>query len=308
MSLIFFGTPSFAVPTLEKLLAAGEDIAAVVTQPDRVGGRGHKSIAPPVKRLAEGTGSSVIQPDNIRTADFTAALRSMKPEFIVVVAYGKILPKAILELPEKGCINLHASLLPRHRGAAPVQWAVINGDRTSGVTTIMMDEGLDTGDILMQRPIDIAEDDTSLSLSEKLSNAGADLLLETLAGLRKGSVTPLPQSGESSYAPLLRKEDGIIDWSMSAEAISNRVRGLFPWPCAYTYYRGKMIKVLKARRLEGSGSPGEVLHKDKEALIIGTSEGLIRILELQAEGGKPMETGPFLQGVGRSIEEGEKLG
>ena len=308
MAIIFFGTPSFAVATLERLISAREDVALVVTQPDRPGGRGRRIIPPPVKTVAEREGLKVLQPEGIRSEEFISLLKEVTPEFIVVVAYGRILPADILQLPLRGCINVHASLLPKYRGAAPIQWAIINGDKKTGVTTMLMDEGLDTGDILLQRGVDIREEDNAQSLSERLSVAGAELLVETLKGLRAGTIKPQPQEGEPSYAPPLKKRDGLIDWSLPAEKIFNRIRGLYPWPCAYTYFRGKMFKLLKAEVVEGRGHPGEVIHKGKGELIVGTPEGLIRMLQIQMEGRKPMDVKAFLQGLGRDIRVGDRFG
>ncbi len=308
MAIIFFGTPLFAVPALEKLISSGEDVVLVVTQPDRVGGRGHRIIPPPVKNVAEREGLTVAQPGSIRSEDFINRLKTLKPEFIVVVAYGRILPKGVLQIPLRGCINVHASLLPGYRGAAPIQWAIISGDKKTGITTMLMDEGLDTGDILLQREVDIREEDKALTLSERLSLVGAELLVETLNGLRTGKLKPRPQQGEPGYAPILKKNDGLIDWSLSARMIFNRVRGLYPWPCAYTYYKKKMLKLLRVEAIEGHGQPGEVVHKGKGELIIGTPDGLVRILEVQMEGRKPMDIKAFLQGIGRDIRKGDRFG
>ncbi len=308
MAIVFFGTPLFAVPALRKLLASGEEVVLVVTRPDRVGGRGHRVIQPPVKTLAAREGIKVLQPGSIRSGEFVDALKGLDPEFLVVVAYGKILPAGVLRIPRRGCINVHASLLPRHRGAAPVQWAIISGDRKTGVTTMLMDEGLDTGDILLQKEVVIRDEDNSLTLSERLSEAGADLLVETLKGMRAGTVRPRPQRGEPTYAPILKKKDGLVDWSLPARVIFNRVRGLYPWPCAYTSVRGKTVKLIRVEVLEGSGRPGEVVHRDKGSLIVATPEGLLGILELQVEGGKPMDISAFLQGAGRDLRAGERFG
>jgi len=308
MAIIFFGTPLFAVPALEKLLSSGEDIALVVTQPDKAGGRGHRILPPAVKTAAERHGLTVAQPEGIRSGGVISRIEALNPEFIVVVAYGRILPADLLRIPLKGCINLHASLLPRHRGAAPIQWAIISGDKKTGVTSMLMDEGLDTGDILLQKEVEIREDDNAATLSERLSVVGAGLLVETLRGLRAGTLKPRPQSGEPSYAPVLKKEDGLIDWSLPALTIYNRVRGLYPWPCAYTYYGGKMLKLLKVEAVEGEGRPGEIVHKGKGELIVAASAGLVKIIEVQMEGRKPMDMKAFLQGAGREIRKGDRLG
>ncbi len=308
MAIIFFGTPIFAVPALEGLISSGEDVVLVVTQPDRPGGRGHRPVPPAVKSVAERHGLTVVQPEKIGSDDFRHTLESMNPEFIVVVAYGRILPAGVLRVPRNGCINLHASLLPRHRGAAPIQWAIISGDKKTGVTTMLMDEGLDTGDILLQREVEIRADDNAATLSERLAREGAELLVETLRGVRSGAVKPRPQRGEPSYAPVLTKEDGLIDWSLPALTIYNRVRGLYPWPCAYTFYRGKMLKLLKVETMEGEGRPGEVVRRSKAELAVAASAGLVKILEIQLAGGKPMDVRAFLQGAGRDIRVGDRFG
>jgi methionyl-tRNA formyltransferase len=308
MSIVFFGTPSYAVPTLEMLISEGEDLALVVTQPDRIGGRGHRAISPPVKKVAEKRGIEVIQPEDIRKEGFTERLEEIKPEFIVVVAYGRILTKDILRIPPGGCVNVHFSLLPKYRGAAPVQWAIINGEDKTGVTTMLMDEGLDSGDILLQREIEIRRTDNAEALYERLSVTGAELLIRTIEGIRNGSITPVPQSGEPSYAPRLRKEEGLINWTLSADMIFNRIRGLYPWPTAYTYLGGRMIRILRADVLDGRGNPGEVVQSEKDRLVVATGQGLLELLEVQMEGKRPMEIKPFLQGVGRNIRVGDRLG
>ncbi len=308
MSIIFFGTPQFAIPSLERLILHQEDIALVVTQPDKFGGRGHKMIPPPVKVFAEERKIPVVQPQSIKDKDFLKKIKSISPEFIIVVAYGKILPPEILEIPQKGCINLHASLLPRHRGAAPIQWAIIKGDRETGVTTMLMDEGLDTGPILLQKKEPILMDDTTTTLSERLADRGADLLVQTVKGLRRGEIKPRAQTGKPTFAPPLKKSDGLIDWNMTAIEIFNRIRGLQPWPGAYTYLKGKVLKIKKVDIQDGLGEPGKVVYKDKSNLLIATSDGLIRILELQLEGKKTMDIKAFLQGSGKDIKVGEYLG
>ncbi len=308
MAIVFFGTPSFAVPPLERLIAAGEDVALVVTRPDRVGGRGHRLMSPEVKRVAGEHGLSVVQPEDLRSREFIDSLHAIAPEFAVVAAYGGILPVDVLRIPSRGCINVHASLLPRYRGAAPVQRAIMAGDRKTGVTTMLMDEGLDTGDILLQREVEITDEDDALSLSERLSLVGAELLIETLKGLRAGEITPMPQVGEPTYAPPLRKEEGLIDWSMPARVIFNRIRGLYPWPCAYTFINGKVLKILKAEVLKGEGPPGKIVRREKGELVVATPEGLLRIIRLQMEGRRPMETKAFLQGLGRELKEGDRFG
>lgn len=301
MAIVFFGTPQFAVPTLKALLSKGEKILLVVTQPDKPRGRG-KIIQPPeVKKVAIKEGLSVVQPERIKDESFINILRELKPEFAIVVAYGKIIPKEILEIPQYGCINLHASLLPKYRGAAPIQWALINGEKTTGVTTMLIDEGLDTGPILLQKEIEIEDDDNAETLSEKLSNIGAQLMIETIEKLRKGLIKPVPQTGKPSYAPQLKKEDGKINWHSSAKAIFNLIRGTYPWPCAYCFLKGERIKLIKAQAIEGEASPGLIV-KAKNDLVVGTGKGLLKILLLQPEGKKVMTAKEFL--CGRKVDEG----
>ncbi|RMG74376.1 MAG: methionyl-tRNA formyltransferase [Nitrospirae bacterium] len=308
MSIVFFGTPAFAIPSLKRLILHQEDIVLVVTQPDKSGGRGHRMIPPPVKVFSEERKIPVVQPNSIRDEDFLKKLKAISPEFIIVVAYGKIIPPEILELPEKGCINLHASLLPRYRGAAPIQWAIINGERETGITTMLMDEGLDTGPVLLQKKEPILMDDTTSTLSERLAEKGADLLVQTLKGIRRGEIKPKPQMGKPTYAPPLKKTDGLIDWNRTAIEIFNLIRGVQPWPGAYTYLRGKVLKIKKVDIEDGSGEPGKIVYKDKANLLVATREGLIRILELQLEGKKAMDIKSFLQGSGKDIRVGEHLG
>lgn len=301
MALIFFGTPRFAVPTLQALIDAHEEVALAVTQPDKVKGRGHVLSAPPVKDLALSKGIRVVQPSKIRNEEFYDELRSLRPEFIIVVAYGKILPEEILRIPEKGCINVHASLLPLYRGAAPIQWAVINGDKVTGVTTMLMDKGMDTGDMLLQATLEIKEDDTAETLSVRLSELGAKTLMETVRGTREGTIKPVPQTGEATYAPPLRKEDGRIDWGRSAEEICGIVRGMYPWPSAFSYLNGEMVKIVKAKATEGNGVPGRIEKASGGQLVVGSGKGLVVIGELQPEGRKVMPAAAFV--AGRKLAE-----
>lgn len=300
-SIVFFGTPQFAVPTLQLLIKNGEKISMVISQPDKPKGRG-KIIQPPeIKKIALQHGLSVCQPEKILNKVFIEKIKSIKPEFAIVVAYGRILPKEILEIPKYGCINLHASLLPKYRGAAPIQWALIRGEEVTGVTTMLIDEGLDTGPILLQREIPIDYQDNAMTLSEKLALIGAELILETIKKMRKGLITPKPQSGEASYAPMLKKEDGRINWNYSAREIFNLVRGTYPWPCAYCFLGDERIKIIKAEPENGNSLPGLIL-KAKEDLLVGTGSGLLRILLIQPEGKKVMTTKEFI--CGRKINEG----
>lgn len=302
MSIIFFGTPEFAVPSLLSLLRVGEKVALVVTQPDRRKGRGHEPAPPPVKVVALKEGLRVIQPTTMKGDELVDTFASLKPEFIVTAAYGKILPRTVLHIPERGCINVHASILPKYRGAAPIAWAIIRGEKETGITTMLMDEGLDTGPILLQRSVAIEEEDTAGSLAEKLSLTGSSLLIETIVGMRDGSLKPQPQKGEPTFAPSLQKEDGLIIWSGEAADISRFIRGMQPWPAAYTHINGERITILKAEPLEGEGRPGAIYKAGKDGLIIGTGRGLLSVIELQPSGKRPMSASNFVSG--RALKEG----
>ncbi len=302
MQIVFFGTPDFAVTSLKALLQSGGEIITVITQTDKKRGRDRIPLPPPVKEYAVHHGIQVLQPANIRTQSFLNELSALKPELIVVVAYGKILPLSVLSLPLHGCVNVHASLLPKYRGAAPIQWALINGEKKTGVTTMLMDEGLDTGAILLQEETEISDEDNAETLSEKLSDLGAFLLLKTIKGFKDGSIKPMPQVGTPSYAPPLKKEDGRIDWSKSAAEIFNFVRGMYSWPCAYCYFRQERIKITRVKIIEGSGIPGRITKVSKEELVVGTGKGLISIVQLLPEGKRAMTVTAFLQG--RRIQEG----
>lgn len=299
--IIFFGTPEFAVPSLKALISRGEKILLVVTQPDKPKGRGKNLQAPEIKKVALQYELPLCQPEKMKDDNFIKKLKSLNPEFAIVVAYGKILPKEILEIPKHGCINLHASLLPKYRGAAPIQWALINGEKITGVTTMIIDEGLDTGPILLQKEISINDEDNAETLSEKLSVVGAELIIETIDKMRKGIITPEPQTGEITYAPQLKKDDGKINWNNSAKKIFNLVRGTYPWPCAYSFLKDERVKIIKTEVLEGNAAPGLII-KAKNELIVGTQEGLLRILLIQPEGKKIMTAKEFISG--RKINEG----
>jgi len=296
LSIVFFGTPEFAVPSFKALIRSGEDISLVVTQTDKVKGRGHKLSQPPVKVAALEAGLRVTQPARLKDEMFLSELVSLNPEFIIVVAYGKILPKKILDVPGRACINVHASILPEYRGAAPIAWAIIRGEKKTGVTTMLINEELDTGDILLQREIEISKEDTAASLGRKLSELGASLLIETIKGIREGSIKPTPQAGKTSYVPPLKKEDGHIDWSKSAEEISNLVRGMQPWPGAYCRIGNERVTLLKTMPLDGQGTPGVISRIEKDAFIIGTGHALLSILELQPAGKKAMSASAFING------------
>lgn len=301
------GTPGFAAPSLKALIESADEVVALVAQPDKPSGRGLKPSRPPTCMIAEEHGIPVLQPPGIRTDEFLQALSKLRPDLICVAAYGKILPKTVLELPRFGCLNVHASLLPKYRGAAPVNWALARGENVTGITIMQMDEGMDTGDMLLTREIPIDYYDTGETLSEKLSHAGAELLLQAIGELKKGGLRPLKQDGSAAtYAPMLKKEDGRIDWRKPAREIRNQVRGMQPWPGAYSYSNGKMIKIYKAELTEGEGAPGEVLTAGQGILRVMTGEGALDILELQMEGGKRLDAKAFLSG--RKIEPGAVLG
>ncbi len=297
MRIVFMGTPDFAVPCLQALLDAGHEVCGVFTQPDKPKGRGYALAPPPVKELALERGIPVYQPATLRTPEAAALVASLSPEVIVVVAYGKLLPKEILQLPPHGCINVHASLLPKYRGAAPIQWAVINGDEVTGVATMQMDEGLDTGDILLVEETKIGENETSGELFNRLRELGAQVLVETLRQLESGTLERRPQGNEgASYASMLSRELSVIDWSRSAREIHNLVRGLSPWPVASSVYQGKRIKIYQTQVCgKESGEPGQVLP-GKDFLVCCGQNTALKLMTVQYEGGKRMDGSDFLRG------------
>lgn len=313
MRVVFMGTPDFSVPTLEKIIEAGHEVIGVVTQPDKAKGRGKKVLFPPVKEKALEHNLPVYQPKRARDPEFIGQMRDLNPDVMVVVAFGQILPKDLLDIPKYGCINVHASLLPKYRGAAPIQWAVIRGEKVSGVTTMQMDVGLDTGDMLMKTEVALAEDETGGSLHDKLSVLGGELLIETLKGIEAGTIRPEKQddSQAGEYARMLDKALGKIDFSMPAGEIERLIRGLNPWPSAYTFYHGKTMKLWKAEVVSAddggeAAAPGQILSVDKKGFTVQTGEGALRILELQMEGKKRMDAGAFLRGC--PMAAGEILG
>jgi len=306
LRLIFFGTPEFAVAPLKSLLESQHEVIAVVTQPDRQSGRGRKVHACPVKDEAQKTGIRVLQPEKVRDQEFINELRTLAPSVIVVVAYGQILPSEIIKLPESGCINIHASLLPRYRGASPINRAIIDGETMTGITTMLMDEGMDTGPVLLQEEIGIRPDDTAGSLSDRLSHLGAHLIMKTLEELGKENVKPVPQSGESSYAPMMKKTDGLIDWTKSASELSNFIRGMNPWPGAYTFLEGERIKIIGIKTLDEAGEAGTIEKVSKDELVIGTGKGSISVLEIQPPGKKAMSVRSYLQG--KKLDKGMRFG
>jgi methionyl-tRNA formyltransferase len=307
MRIVFMGTPEFAVPSLRALIDSEDEVVAVVCQPDKPKGRGLEVVSPPTKVLAEKHCILVLQPQRIKTEEFFNELKELNPDLICVVAYGKILPKNILDLPTHGCINVHASILPKYRGAAPINWAIIRGERITGITTMRMDEGMDTGDMLLKREVPIDDEDTGETLSQRLSIIGAELLIETIRLLKEGKLTPVPQDhSQATYAPMLKKEDGKIDWRKTAEEIRNLIRGTLPWPGAYTTLEGKLLKVYKARVSEGDGRPGEIIKSGSGILRVATGKDALDLLEVQIEGGKRLKAEEFLRG--RRIKEGTLLG
>lgn len=300
MRLVFMGTPDFSVGTLQALIEAGHEIVGVVTQPDKPKGRGKTLLPTPVKAVALEHNLPVYQPERARDPQFVELMQSLAPEAIIVVAFGQILPKAILDLPKYGCINVHASLLPEYRGAAPIQWAVIDGKKESGVTIMRMNEGLDTGDMISKTVVPLAEDETGGSLFDKLSEEGAKLCVTTLEEIAAGRAVyeKQPEESTTDYARMIDKKMGEIDWTQSAEKIEQLIRGLNPWPSAYTYLNGKSLKIWKAEVLEemSEEQPGHVVKAEKDKLYIQTGKGILNVQELQLEGKKRMEIDAFLRG------------
>ncbi len=303
-SLVFLGTPQFAVPTLERIVAAGHEVVAVFTQPDRPKGRGQKDAMPPVKEAALRLGLPVHQPERVRRPEVVEQLRALGPDAMVVVGYGQIIPQAILDIPPLGIINVHASLLPKYRGAAPIQWAIARGETRTGVTTMRINAGLDTGDMLLKWEAEIGEQETAVELGERLAIAGADLLARTLEELP--TLRPEPQDdSQATYAPILKKEDGHIDWNRPAREILNRIRGLVPWPGCSTHVRGQKLQIWKAVHGAAALAPG-ALAIVKGRLFAGCAEGAIELLEVQLEGKKRMPARSFLNGF--TMAENEVLG
>ncbi len=298
--IVFMGTPPTAAATLEQLLQGPDRIVGVVTQPDRPAGRGQKTAPSPVRRVAETHGIPAVAPEKIRDPQFLDTLRNWHPEIIVVVAYGRILPKTILELAPHGCLNVHYSLLPKYRGAAPAAWTIINGDPKTGVTTMRLVEKMDAGPVYLQESITVAPDETSGSLQTKLTPIGSRLLLETIRQLKEGALQPRGQDESAvTFAPMLKKEDGLIDWNQSAVAIERRVRGLDPWPGAYTHIGNKLLKVHRAKVLpaDGKGNPGEVVRADAGGFWVATGAGIIGLEEVQLENKRRLPGAEFIKGA-----------
>ena len=307
MKIIFMGTPDFAAASLEALIASKHEIMAVVTQPDKPKGRKGELTPSPVKTIAVEKGIKVYQPVRVREQEFVEILRGYNPDVIIVVAFGQIIPESILEIPKYGCVNIHGSLLPKYRGAAPIQWAVLDGEKETGVTTMLLDKGVDTGDILLKRVINLTEDETAGSLFDKLMVLGAETILETLEGLENGSITPEKQ-GESptDYAKMLTKAMGLIDFTRTAAELDCFIRGMNPWPSAYTVLDGKTLKIWKAKPVDENGEAGSVLRVGKDSFIVCCGENALEILEVQLEGKKRMSAGDFLKGT--HLEPGTEFG
>jgi methionyl-tRNA formyltransferase len=309
MTLVFLGTPSFAVPTLERVIEAGHRVLAVFTQPDRPKGRGGQLSASPVKETALQLGLPVHQPERIRRPDPVEQLKQMQPDAMVVVGYGQIIPQSIIDIPRHGIINVHGSLLPKYRGAAPIQWAIANGETTTGVTTMRIDAGLDTGDMLLKWETAIGPEENALELGERMAQAGADRLVQTLAEIEAGTMHAEPQdNAQASLAPILKKEDGEVDWNWPAQKIVNRARGFLPWPGAYSHFRGQLFHIWKARVAdETSDSARGRLIPLKKRLLVSSGEGTaLELLEVQVEGRKRMPVEAFLNG--HRLDENEILG
>lgn len=311
MRVVFMGTPAFAVPSLEALDNSDHEVVGVVTQPDRPKGRGQAVVPCPVKELALAKGLPVSQPEKVKGPDFLRQLSDWKPDVIAVTAFGRFLPKAILDLPPMGCVNVHGSLLPAYRGAAPIQWALIHGDAETGITTMLMDEGMDTGAVLLQQTVPIEPEDTALELGARLAQAGGALLVETLTRLAEGSVVPREQDhSRATVAPLLTKEDGVIDWTQPATEIVNRIRGLSPWPGSYTFHHGHRLIIRKGRvdTQGGQGGsdgqrPGTILAVGPKSFWVETGEGRIEVLEVQPANKKRMSVEQFLLGYALRVQE-----
>lgn len=318
MRIVFMGTPDFAVPALQALYDKGYELAAVYTQPDRPAGRGKKMKASPVKVLAESLNIPVYQPPKIKAPEVVKELEQLKPDCIVVVAYGQILPSEVLGIPAYGCVNVHASLLPFYRGAAPIHWAILNGEQKTGVTTMQMDQGLDTGDILLQKELALEDEITTGEVHDELAKLGAQTLTATLNKMGEGSLKPVPQLGKASYAPLLKREHESLDWNKSNEELHNKIRGLNPWPGAFTHFRGEQIKIWKSRVLrqeesrkyrlkaDEDNTPGLIVDISESGIICCTGKGFIELKEVQPSGKKRMNAFAFFNG--RHCQIGEQFG
>ncbi|MEY8389944.1 methionyl-tRNA formyltransferase [Lachnospiraceae bacterium] len=312
MKVIFMGTPDFSVGTLEALIKAGHEVVLAVTQPDKPKGRGKNMQFPPVKEAALAHGIEVYQPRRVREPECIEFLQKFRADIIVVVAFGQILPKEILDMPRYGCVNVHASLLPKYRGAAPIQWAVINGEKVTGVTTMRMDEGLDTGDIILKEEVELTPEETGGSLFDRLAQTGAKLCVRTLAAIEEGTAVYTPQNQEeATHTAIIKKQLGQIDWNKPAQELECLIRGLNPWPSAYTYWKGKTLKIWKASVAEQTERPsvfeaGTVTAIGKDGIMVQTGQGILNLMEVQLEGRKRMKTDAFLRGY--PVETGTILG
>jgi methionyl-tRNA formyltransferase len=311
--IVFLGSGAFAIPCFEELLDSGHHVVALVTQPDREKGRGKALAPPPLKPVAESRGVPVLQPRRVRDEEAQETLRRLAPELQVVVAYGQILPPSVIDIAPRGTVNVHASLLPRLRGAAPIQWAIAGGDMTTGVSTMLIDEGLDTGPVLLQRPLTIGPEDTAADLEPRLARLGAGVLAETVRGLADGLLEPVPQDHErATLAPLLKKEDGRIDWDRSARDLDCRIRGFHPWPGAFTSHRGRLLKVRRARPRdapagEATAAPGTIVGVSPEGLVVACGEdSRLLLVEVQPESRRAMDAAAFAAGA--RIGPGDRLG
>jgi methionyl-tRNA formyltransferase len=304
--ILFMGTPRFALPSLQVVIERAETVIGVVTQPDRPSGRGQLVVMPPVKERAMRHNLPVYQPLKVREQHFIQQVQALSPDLIVVVAFGQILPRALLDIPPRGCINVHASLLPAYRGAAPINWALINGENVTGVTIMLLDEGLDTGDILLQQPVAILPEDTTATLHDRLAASGAALLGEAIEQLASGGWTRIVQDhARATYAPILKKEDGCIAWSKSASEIHNQIRGMNPWPGSFTFFRGKLLKIYHTGVLEkhAGAAPGKIIAVSDTGVEVAAGNGALLIQELQIEGKKKMPAGDFIKGQGIKVGE-----
>ena len=310
MRIVFLGSGSFAIPCFEALLDAGHDVPALVTQPDREKGRGQALSPPPTKPVAERRGLAVLQPRRVRDPEAQEALRRLAPELQVVVAFGQILPRGVIDIAPRGTVNVHASLLPKLRGAAPIQWAIANGETETGVTTMLIDEGLDTGPTLLSRATPIGPEETAAELEPRLARLGAELLLETVRGLQAGTIVPVPQDhGRATLAPLLKKEDGRVDWSSPAARVASRARGFHPWPGAFTLHEGRLVKVLRVREAPAAGAaePGTITAVASDGVAVACGEGTaVRLVEVQPESRRAMPAAAWAAGA--RLRPGTRLG
>ncbi|UCD46424.1 MAG: methionyl-tRNA formyltransferase [Deltaproteobacteria bacterium] len=303
--VVFLGTPVFAVPSLDAL-ARAEEVTLVVTNPDRPAGRGRELTPPPVKNEAQRLGIPVVQPEKAKHPESVARIAAERPDLIVVAAYGQILPPSILDIPRHGCINVHASLLPRYRGAAPINWAIVRGETVTGITIMKMDPGMDTGPMLHVREEPIGEEDTAETMLPRLAALGAQALIEALGMHHAGTLTETPQDGErATYAPMLKKEHGRIDWGRPAREVRNLVRGMTPWPSATTDHGGKTLKILAASVRQETGEPGELLSVDRDGIVVACGEGSLLLTKVQPEGGRAMSSREYAQG--RRVRKGDRL-